>query len=243
MCDYHNSIIENLREGNSVIGPFVRIQDPASIEILGYGGFDLGVIDSEHGPLSTIQIENLVRAAKVSKTTPIVRVRENSQTLIQHALDAGASGVQIPQINSADMARSAVQAAKFYPLGERGVCTFTRSTQYSHIPKERYFNKANDETIVILQVEGLEGVENLDEILEVEGFDILFIGPYDLSQSLGIPGQVENEEVIRYLKEIIEKCRKKGVSVGSFTSNVKGVKNFINMGVQYLNFGIDTGIF
>src|SRR5690606_6434616 len=98
-----------------------------------------------------------------------IRVRENSPTLIQRALDAGASGVQIPQINDEEMARDAVESAKFHPLGSRGVCRFTRASQYSHIPGKEYFATANEETMVVLQVEGKEGVENIDKILDVGG--------------------------------------------------------------------------
>jgi len=232
-----------LKRGESIVGPFARIQDPAAIEILGYGGFDFGIIDLEHGPASIHQVENLVRAAKLVGLSPIVRIRENSQTMIQRALDAGALGVQIPQINNAEMAREAVRSAKFHPMGERGVCRFTRSAQYSHIPKEVYFDKANDESLVILQVEGLEGVKNIDEILEVDGFDVLFIGPYDLSQALGIPGQVENSKVIETMVSITKKAKEKGVAVGAFADNLNSVKRFIDMDLQYLSFGIDTGIF
>lgn len=231
-----------LKRGETIIGPFARIQDPAALEILGHGGFDFTIIDLEHGPASIHQVENLVRAAKLVGLSPIVRIRENSQAMIQRSLDAGALGVQIPQINNAEMAREAVRSAKFHPMGERGVCRFTRSAQYSHIPKEVYFDKANDESLVILQVEGLEGVRNIDEILEVDGYDVLFIGPYDLSQSLGIPGQVEDPKVIGTMESITKKARKRDIAVGAFADNLNSVKRFIDMDLQYLSFGIDTGI-
>lgn len=239
----NQSIKKLLKRGESVVGPFARIQDSAAIEILGFGGFDFGIIDLEHGPASIHQVENLVRASRLVGLSPIVRIRENSQTMIQRALDAGALGVQVPQINNAEMAREAVRSAKFHPMGERGVCRFTRSAQYSHIPKEEYFEKANDESLVILQVEGLEGVRNIDQILEVDGFDVLFIGPYDLSQALGIPGQVEAPKVIETMEDITKKARGRGIAVGAFADNFNSVKRFIDMDLQYLSFGIDTGIF
>jgi 4-hydroxy-2-oxoheptanedioate aldolase len=178
----------------------------------------------------------------LSGAAPIIRVRENADTMITRALDTGASGVQIPQINTVESARNAIHAAKFYPEGYRGVCRFTRNAEYSNIPKEKYFLKANENTLVILQIEGMDGVRNIDLILEEQGIDILFLGPYDLSQSLGLTGQVTHKKVLSVIEEIAKKARDKGIAVGSFADNKETILLHKGLGIQYLSSYIDTGL-
>jgi 4-hydroxy-2-oxoheptanedioate aldolase len=173
----------------------------------------------------------------------MIRVRENSETMITRALDTGASGVQIPQINTAESANEAVQASKFYPKGYRGVCRFTRNSEYSRIPKEDYFAKANENTLVILQIEGMLGAKNVDQILEVQGIDVLFLGPYDLSQSLGLTGQVTHPKVLSVIEEITKKARDKGLAVGCFADKKETILMHKSLGIQYLCSYIDTGLF
>jgi 4-hydroxy-2-oxoheptanedioate aldolase len=192
--------------------------------------------------MSVFQAEELVRASLVSGMAPFIRVRENAETMITRALDTGASGVQIPQINSGEDAKRAVEASKFYPLGCRGVCRFTRNAQYSHIPSSEYFDMANKNTLVILQIEGQGGVENIDAILDTKGYDVLFIGPYDLSQSLGLTGQVNHPKVLEQIEKITKKARDKGIVVCSFSDNPQSLKRQRDMGIQYLSYRIDTGI-
>ena len=236
-------IKERLRKGEYLIGPFVRTVDPVMAEILGYAGFDFVILDMEHGPMNVHQAESLVRSAKLSGAAPIIRVRENSETIITRALDTGASGVQIPQVNSPKSARQAIEASKFYPKGQRGVCRFTRNAEYSNICKEEYFNKSNENTIVVLQIEGLEGVRNIDSILEEQDINVLFLGPYDLSQALGLTGQVTHPKVLSMIEKIAKKARDKGISVGSFADDKETILLHKNMGIQYLSCFIDTGLF
>ena len=232
---------QRLLNGECVYGPFVRIPDPVVTEIIGYAGWDFCIIDLEHGPMSVFQAQDLVRSAKAAGMSPLIRTREMAETMIVRALDTGAAGVQIPQVNSAAAAREAVRAAKFYPMGERGVCKFTRNAEYSRIPTEGYFEKANRESLVIMQIEGMGGVKEIDEILEVEGIDVVFLGPYDLSQSLGLTGQVTHPEVVRTLEKMVDKIRRKGIAAGCFANTHEALKAQRDMGVQYLSCYIDTG--
>jgi 4-hydroxy-2-oxoheptanedioate aldolase len=231
-----------LKKGECLYGPFVRTADPVVTEIMGYAGFDFVIIDTEHGPMNVHQAENLVRAAKLSGAAPIIRIRENSDTMITQALDTGASGVQIPQINTAESAKYAVTSSMFFPKGNRGVCRFTRNAEYSNIPGEDYFQKSNDCTLVVIQVEGTEGVQNIDRILEVPGIDVLFLGPYDLSQSLGLIGQVTHPKVLSAIEEITKKAKDKNIAVGSFADKKETVLLHKKMGIQYLSYQIDTGL-
>lgn len=233
---------QRLENGECVYGPFVRTTDAVITEIIAYAGFDFMILDMEHGPMDVHQAENHVRSAKQAGCSPLVRVHDNDAPLITRALDTGAAGVQIPQINSVAAAKSAVESAKFFPLGCRGVCRFTRNAQYSNIPREEYFTKANENTLTVIQIEGIEGVQNIDSILEIQGYDVLFLGPYDLSQSLGIPGRVTDKLVLDTMESVAKKANARGVTVGSFSDDPVTMARHRDMGIQYLSYGIDTGL-
>ena len=204
-----NNLKEVLKEGKNVFGPFMKFTDPAAVEIMGFAGFDFVIIDAEHGPISMQSAQNMIRAAETVNITPIIRVANNDEALILRALDIGAQGIEIPQINSKSQAIKAVRSVKYAPQGERGVCRYVRAANYSSMDKFKYFKSANNETMIIAHIEGVEGINNLDEILSVPGIDVIFIGPYDLSQSLGITGDVHNALVIEKMQEAILKCKKK----------------------------------
>lgn len=238
-----SKIKQRLSNGEYLFGPFIRTTDPAITEIIGYAGFDYVILDTEHGPMNIHQAENLVRSAKLSGAAPMIRVRENSETMITRALDTGAAGVQVPQINTVQSAKEAIKASKFYPEGYRGVCRFTRNAEYSNIPREEYFTNSNNNTLVILQIEGMGGVKNIDQIIEEQGIDVLFIGPYDMSQSLGLTGQVTHPKVLSVIEEITKKARDKGIAVGCFADKKETILLHKSLGIQYLCSFIDTGLF
>ena len=230
------------KEKRRVVGPFLKISSPTVVEIFGNAGFDFVIIDAEHGPMGMETAENLVRAAQCVGISPVIRVRENNATLISRALDIGAEGIQVPQISTRASAESVVRSAYFAPDGERGVCGFVRAAAYSHIDKFAYYKKANENVVVIIHIEGEEGIRNLDDILAVEGLDVIFIGPYDLSQSLGVPGDINNPLVVDKIKEVIEKTRKRGLIVGTFVEDVETSYKWIDMGIQYISYSVDVGI-
>ncbi len=233
---------EALRQGKTVIGPFMKLPEPALVEIFGRAGFDYVIIDTEHGPMSIESAEDLVRAAELVGASPVVRIRENDPSLVSRALDIGAEGVQVPRIGTAADAEAVVKAAKFAPEGERGVCRFVRAAQYTHVDRFDYFRQANENTTVIIHIEGREGVDNIDAILAVPGVDVAFVGPYDLSQSLGVPGQVDHPEVARAMTEVVAKARRRGVAVGTFVDNEAAAKKWMEAGVQYISYSVDVGI-
>ena len=174
---------KNRLKTNYVISPFSKTEDPALIECMGHSGFDFVIIDLEHGPNNVTNIQNLIRAAQISNIFPIVRIKEDTVSLIGEVLDIGAGGIQVPKVSCVDEIKRILKNSKFHPAGERGLCRFVRAAKYSSLDKEIYFREAN-EAVLIIQIEGSEAINNLDEIISFGGFDILFIGPYDLSQSL-----------------------------------------------------------
>lgn len=237
-----NYLKKTLNSGKYVFGPFLKLTDPAVVEIMGFAGFDFVIIDQEHGPISVHKVQNMIRAAESVDITPIIRVNKNDESSILRALDIGAQGIEIPQINCKSDAVRAVNSVKYSPEGKRGVCRYVRAANYSSMDKFDYFKSANNETMIIAHIEGVEGINNLDEILSVAGLDVIFIGPYDLSQSLGISGQVNNPLVVEKMKEVVLKCKKQKIAVGSFADDVQTAKKWVSLGVKYMSFSVDVGI-
>lgn len=224
------------------IGIFMKSGDPAFVEAAGWAGLEFVILDCEHGPVTIERMQDNIRAAENAGVIPIIRVSELSEEAIGKALDIGAYGIEVPQITDAKSALKVIKAARFAPEGERGVCRFVRAAQYSMMPRECYFKEAN-QALIILQLEGTEAIQNLEEIMAVEGIDVLFIGPYDLSQSMGLTGQTTHPKVIEQMKLIVECAKAKGIIVGTFTDTTETMKMWVEAGVQYIAHSVDVGIF
>ena len=229
-----------ISDGKCVYGPFMKTSDPMFVEAVGLAGFDFVILDTEHGPAEIETQQNNIRAAEARGTVPIIRLKDKAENTIGRALDIGAYGIQVPQISNAMEARDVVKYAKFYPHGMRGVCRFVRAADYSAMDRYQFFDASND---LILQLEGIDAIKNIDEILEVEGVDILFIGPYDLSQSLGLPGQVNNPVVVDAMMKIVDKAKAKNKVIGCFVDTPEDLKMWRELGLQYLSYSVDVGIF
>lgn len=231
-----------LKLGQFVIGSFFRLPSPDLVEIFGEAGFDFIIIDQEHGAVSIETTSNLVRACDLVGMAAIVRIPDNQPWLIQHALDVGALGVQVPQIGTVSDADRVVRASKFAPMGSRGVCRNVRAARYSARDRFDYMGESNRDTLVVVQIESKEGVENLGGILSVPGLDVVFLGPYDLSQSLGVPGQVDHPKVRGMMEQAVAACRLAGVAAGVYADSVEAVRHWVGMGVQYVAVGVDTAL-
>ena len=236
------TLSKQLSEKNVILGVFAKTNDPFFIEILGKAGFDFVILDSEHGPNSPREMYPLVLASWLSGLLPVVRVGALSDIDIARVLDLGVAGVQVPHLCTAEDARQAVEFAKFKPRGSRGVCRFVRAADFSLQARAEYF-KAQNETAVIGMVEGVDGIRNLDAILEVDGIDVLFIGPYDLSSALGVIGDVENPLVLKEIEVIVAKSKARNRTVGTFVDSIATAKRYKDLGVKYLAYSVDVGIF
>jgi 4-hydroxy-2-oxoheptanedioate aldolase len=229
---------EQLEKGNTTVGTFQSIPAAAIAEMTGLAGMDFTILDQEHGPLTAESSLPLCAAAERGGASPIVRVRENSPSEIQRALDVGAAGVEIPQIETREDAEAAVAAARFDPLGERGLSPCVRAGGYDG--SDNYTTEQNEETLIAIHVEGQGGLNNLDGILDVEGIDVVFLGPYDLSQSLGIPGQVTGERVEETMEEVCSRARNAGKIVGTYADTPELANRWIDVGVQYVAISVDA---
>jgi 4-hydroxy-2-oxoheptanedioate aldolase len=238
-----NSLKQKLSEKKLVVGIFLEIPEPAHAEIAGLAEMDFVIIDWEHGSLSRESAMHMVRATASTGISPVVRVRENSPLAIQEALDVGAVAVQIPHVSEKEAALSACQAARFYPRGHRGLNPYIRSASYYAQTAAEYLKDANEDVVVIGQIEGADGVRNLSEILTVPGLDVIFLGPYDLSQSLGIPGQLDHPRLIEAMKQVIEVAGRTGIVVGTFADSPDRALSWIKLGVRYVAVSTDSEIF
>lgn len=225
-----------------MIGIFSKTTDSNLIEAIAYSGLDFMIFDQEHGTADLTIIQNHVRAAKLGGMTSVIRVAENNHNQIGGAFDTGADAVQVPNISSVEQAQKAIESAKFYPLGNRGVCCYVKAANFGTTHKSEYFTTANQKKL-ILQVEGKKGMESIDEILNLEGFDILFIGPYDLSQSLGYPGQIDHPVVVEAIESLITKVKKSEKILGTFVDSEKKLKQFKDKGFGYIAYSVDLNIF
>jgi len=225
------------RQGLPTFGPVLGLNATGICEIIGHAGFDFCLIDLEHGAINLETAENMVRATETAGMASIIRVAHNRPELISQALDLGANGVHIPTISTREEAQEAVWASKFSPLGGRGVHPAVRAARYS-ADQPIYFNKANKETIVILAIEGTKGVDNIDEILKIKGIDAIFVGPYDLSQSMGVVGQVTHPKVVEKIQDIVALSKKSEVAVGVFIDTPEAAKEWAKQGVLYCCLGL-----
>jgi 2-keto-3-deoxy-L-rhamnonate aldolase RhmA len=240
---YENTLKRKLQRGEAVLGPFMCYSGPSFVEIAGMAGFDFVIVDLEHGPISVETAEDLCRAAQSAGMSPIVRVRKNDGPQIQRALDIGSAGVQVPQIETREQAEAVVRGAKYAPLGMRGLSFYTRAGDWAMFGVQGYADRLNEEQMVIIHIEGVRGLQNLEEIITVPHIDAVFLGPYDLSQSFGIPGQINDPRVVKGMEEAVGKIRDAGKAAGTYAGDAETAKRWMALGMQYISLGVDVGIF
>ncbi|HIJ64573.1 MAG TPA: aldolase [Candidatus Hydrogenedentes bacterium] len=230
-----------LSEKKFLLGTFLQIPAADSAEIVGHAGMDFGIIDTEHGTFGADSSLDLIRGCDAVGLATVFRVPRLEHHCIGQALDFGASAVMVPNLTSRSEAEQVVKAAKFHPGGRRGVCPFTRCGGYNAADEDPdFYNWANRETCIILQIEGIEGISNLDAILEVEHIDGIFIGPFDLSQSLGIPGKVTDARVLEAIRGIVKKAEERSIAVGNFAVTPEQARAYRDIGVRFVAYGVDT---
>lgn len=210
-----NILKEKLKKGDPVIGTFVEIGHPDITEWLSRLGFDWILLDAEHGPLGYETLQRMMQSMKGSGCVPIVRPQWNDPVVIKRVLDIGAYGVLIPWVNSRDEAEKAVQACKYPPQGIRGY-----GPRRAAMLDPDYFRTANEQLLITVQVETQTALDNLDEILSVEGIDACYIGPYDLSCSLGfgIPPKWDDARYLAAFDRVLVSARQHGKAAGMFAT-------------------------
>lgn len=232
-----------IAQNETMYGVFVDAPTISHVETLAIAGFDFVIIDQEHGHINAESLVHLVSACDHFGIASLIRIPTLASWLIGPALDCGSSGVQVPFVSSAEEAKAAVAAARFAPDGERGVHIFLRGGQYGALGAEGYFAACNENQAVVLQVEGAQGVENLEAIAAVPGYDSIFIGPYDLSQSLGVSGQTGHPRVVEVIERTVALCGQHGKVVGTFVNTPEDAAAWAKRGVKMVSVSCDTNIF
>jgi 4-hydroxy-2-oxoheptanedioate aldolase len=223
-----NRVKQKLAAGGRVLS-VLGIDSPDLIDQIGPFGPDAIWLEAEHGPVDFGHITNLTRACDLWGMTSIVRVNALDYGLIYRTLDLGAQGVCVPHIDTADQAHAFVEAAKFAPLGKRGMFT---SRQGYGVPD--YVHTANDHTVLVALIEDIQAVQNLDAILEVDHIDVFFVAPSDLAASMGKIGQLGDPEVVQTIDQTLGRIVAAGRTAGTLLSNNQGAERFLALGVRFL---------
>ncbi|WP_165842238.1 HpcH/HpaI aldolase family protein [Paenibacillus xerothermodurans] len=233
-----NAVKQKLKNGEYATGAFIGFHSPSLAEMLGHSGFDFVVIDNEHGPLSWGEVEEMIRAVELTGAVPIVRVAYD-QSDIQKALDRGAMGLHVPMVNTKEDAEAVVQKAKFPPVGKRGTAYSVRSSKYGKGGGNAYLQQSNDAILIAVHIETPEAVDNIDEIMSVAGIDICYIGPTDLSVTMGYSVEgPDHPEVQAAMNRVMAAGQKHGVAVGIQVGGASAIPQKQQWGAPYIGVAV-----
>jgi 2-keto-3-deoxy-L-rhamnonate aldolase RhmA len=224
----------------SPIGTWVMSASPLVAEAVGHAGFDWGVIDMEHTPLDMMDVVHMLQAVGNTRMVPIVRVPWNDTVTVKRVLDAGATTVLFPFVQNAEEAARAVAATRYPPQGQRGMAGMSRASKFGTMPD--YLKRANPIMGVIVQLETPQAVAQLEAIAAVDGVDALFLGPADLSASMGYPGQPTHPAVMELMADGARRARAAGKPVGTVGGSTDVVTQYRAMGFNFVGIASDLGL-
>ena len=236
-----NRVKEMLKSGKPVVGTFLVSRSIANLEILALQGFDFVMIDTEHFMKNPETIEHLIIAAEAAGITPFVRVQDDLR-LIDLALSAGARGILVPMCNTREIAQTAVDLAKYAPVGKRGVCN-PRAVTYGAGGLQdmfSFFQTENENILILAQVETAQAVQNLDEIISVQGIDVVTIGQVDLSQTMGILCKLDHPRLEETIQRIFKETKTRGIPVGIFAFDGNEATERIRQGFNFVSLANDA---
>jgi len=237
-----NILKNKLNNGDIVFGTWMVIPSPTVAEIFSMSGLDFIIIDREHGPISFETAEHMVRAVEQTSCTPLLRVSANTETEILRGLEIGSHGVVIPHVNTTEDAEYSINSAKYSPDGSRGVSAYTRSSGYYSVGEKGRTQYANDNTIVTVIIESVEGIKNIGQIAALDNIDIIYIGTYDLSQSMNCIDDLHNPKMLKTIEDTVQIIRDNGKCAGVLAQSGEDVKQWVNMGIQFIPYHVDCGL-
>lgn len=241
-----NSLREKILRGENTIGSFFTLGSGSAAECLGLSGLDYLIIDTEHAPFGPTDVLEFARVAKLYGITPLARAQEISRAAILKLLDAGAMGLIIPCVNTLEEAELIVSYGKYPPLGERGVAPSAGTdfwmAEYAQQGLEYYFETCNRETLLIPQCETLGCLDNLEKIVALDGIDGIFVGPFDLSTGMGIPGQFYRSEFKDALRHIQAVCAEAGKPCIIYAASEAAVEEAFSMGYNSVAYSTDAQV-
>jgi 4-hydroxy-2-oxoheptanedioate aldolase len=232
-----------LRAGEPLVGTWINAPNESEVEIAGWAGFDFVVLDTEHSAYDLETAGRLARAADAAGVPSLIRVAETPEVNVGKALDFGVQGIMIPHVSTAAQAAHVIRCARYAPEGERGAAPSVRGARYGLVPWVEYRERTAKDGTLVLQIEGREGIANLDAILATAGLDVVFIGTFDLSNALGVPGQLDHPRLLEAVGDIVRRARARGVSVGMWMPEPEQIAPWIARGVQFLTVTNSDRIF
>jgi 4-hydroxy-2-oxoheptanedioate aldolase len=230
-----------LKKGEFVLGAWCEIPNPMVINVLARAGLDFVIIDMEHSVMDYKVAQEMVMAAQADGCEPLIRVAENSETSILRSLDTDAAGIVVPHIETYADKEKVIKYSKFAPIGNRGFNPFIRTFSYRGVDKKA-LEKKNDDVLICLILEGKECLENIEEIISDSQVDVVYIGTYDLSVALGVPGDVKNKIVVDTLEKMVRLIIGKGKVAGCMIHNNADLEYFRKIGIQFITFKADTAV-
>lgn len=232
-----NHVRQRLKAGEASIGTWLSLPSPEAAEFVATLGFDWVVVDAEHNPIDVRTMAQMFTAVRHTPVAPMVRIPWNNPEHVKRALDAGGWGIVFPMVKTREEAEMAVRACKFPPEGERSVGGSRHAISFAGSNAD-YYARANEEILVVIQIEHIEGVERADEILSVPGVDACFIGPNDLAASMnlgvGVPLEWDHPDLVAAITQIREACDRHGVAPGIHTSGAAGVNQRLAEGFRMM---------
>jgi 2-keto-3-deoxy-L-rhamnonate aldolase RhmA len=237
------SIKQRLKNNELVLGTFVsELRNPNVAYLLAQCGFDYLIFDNEHGAFSHETVSDMIAASRGAGIDVIVRIPEIRREAILKPLDSGAAGLLIPQVNTAEEAAEIVRHAKYPPWGSRGAATRRAHNRYAHADAATFLKQANEKTFIAVQAETTEAIANADAIAAVEGIDAVFCGPFDLSISLGIPGDVNHPREVEAVDQMVAACQRHGKASGILMFDPAHLTPWIDKGMRFIAYSSDVNM-
>jgi 4-hydroxy-2-oxoheptanedioate aldolase len=238
----NSKVLEKLHNGETVFCFKSIYAEPDIVEMMGYMGVDVIWICNEHIAINPEKLKNVCRAGRAGDVDIMVRRAFGNYDDLLHPLEMGAAGLMIPHCKNAEMVREVIEQTKFHPLGSRGVDGVSGDSLFGTVPSEEYMRQANDKTFIMVQIEDVEALDEIEAIAEIDGVDIIFIGPADLSHSLGIPGDFKNGKIRNTIRRAVKACRANGKYCGTSGLDYNYMKELISEGVNFITVSSDYGM-
>jgi 4-hydroxy-2-oxoheptanedioate aldolase len=240
MIEKRNRVEERLRQGKTSLGFVCRTLSPAIVEMIGLSGFDFVWIDMEHTAADFSIVEQLCRAADAARIETLVRLPDKNPSNVVRALEAGAGIVNIPDVQDPAEVEALVKCARYFPHGQRGFCANSRGNLYGFGGGvSDTFAAANERVMTMIQIESARGIEKVAEICAVPGLDIVFVGLADLSQSLGIPGNLDHPDLLEGARRVLREAKVNGKTTAMLAEDPAAAARWVSEGVSMICCGVD----
>ena len=237
-----NPVKEKLKAGQTAFGTWTVCSSPTVANVIASAGLDFVTIDMEHGPTSFETAEKMLYAIEAGGSTPMIRLGEGSEPTILRAIDIGSRGILVSHVSTPEAAAEIVRATRYPPSGTRGLSPFIRQHQYSESDLPEKLARANDDMLAGVLVEGEDAIEKLEQIASIPDLDVIYLGMYDLSQAVGVPGRLDDDRVVQLARGCIETIEASNVAAGAVARDREHLAFLMRTGFRYLSYLVDTAI-